>query len=112
MDYHTARKFILNQGNLSTDNKDNLPMRLERGEAPIPGQITNILLALKIIFENCTESENLERELVYPLYCLAYESRQRFEAGRKVGVNWPPLLDEDLQRIAIAVGAIFSGVWH
>ncbi len=39
------------------------------------------------------------------------ESQQQFAAGRNRGVEWPPLLQEDLQRISLAVKSIFSGQW-
>ena len=109
MDYQTARKFLVKQGTLIDSNTETLLNRLEKGQPPVPGQVTNILLALKILLEQLQKSPELEKELVYPLYLLAYKSRQFYEKGRKSGVNWPPLLDEDLERIATAVGSIFSG---
>lgn len=112
MDYKTARSFLITQGMASEQNFDALLVRLKMGKAPIPGQVTNILLALKIMFENLQGAANLDRELIYALYQLSYESRQRFEAGRQSGVNWPPLLDEDLKRITTAVKSIFAGVWQ
>lgn len=39
------------------------------------------------------------------------ESQQQFAAGRNRGVERPPLLQEDLQRISLAVKSIFSGQW-
>lgn len=112
MDYKTARSFLITQGMASEQNSDALLVRLNRGKAPIPGQVTNILLALKIMFENLQGVSNLDRELIYALYQLSYESRQHFEAGRRSGVDWPPLLDEDLKRITTAVKSIFAGVWQ
>jgi hypothetical protein len=112
MDYKTARSFLVTQGTASDQNTDAFLMRLKHGKPPIPGQVTNILLALKIVFEALQSSSTLERELIYALYLLSFESRKYFEAGRQAGVNWPPLLDEDLKRIARAVVSIYAGVWH
>lgn len=112
MDYKTACSFLINQGTASDDNKEAFLVRLKQGKAPVPGQVTNILLALKIVFEGLRTSSTLERNLVYSLYLLSYESRHHFEAGYEAGINWPPLLDEDLKRIARAVRSIFAGVWH
>jgi hypothetical protein len=112
MDYKTARSFLINQGRASDQNTDAFLVRLKQGKAPIPGQVTNILLALKIVFEALQSSSTLERELIYALYLLSVESRQHFEVGRQAGVNWPPLLDEDLKRIARGVKSIYAGVWH
>jgi hypothetical protein len=39
---------------------------------------------------------------------LSYESRQRYLQGQKNGIEWPPLLDEDLNRIAEAVFTIWA----
>lgn len=54
MDYKTARNFLIDQRlALETQrNPDAFLMRLKEGSAPIPGQMTNILLALSpvIIF--------------------------------------------------------------
>jgi hypothetical protein len=87
-------------------------VRLQQGKAPIPGQVTSILLALKIVFEALRTAPTLDRELVYALYLLSFESRQHFEAGIRAGVDWPPLLNEDLKRISRAVKSIFAGTWH
>ncbi len=110
MDYKTARIFLLDQGKASDQNTDAFLIRLKSFKPPVPGQATNILLALKMVFEDLQGHPHLDRELTYSLYQLAYESRRSFEAGRQSGVNWPPLLDEDLQRIATAVKSIFAGV--
>lgn len=112
MDYKTACSFLITQGTASDQNADAFLVRLRQGKPPIPGQVTNILLALKIVFEALRTSSTLDRELVYSLYLLSIESRQVFEAGRQAGVNWPPLLEEDLKRISRAVKSIFAGVWH
>ena len=72
-------------------------------------QVTSILLALKLVFDVLKEDSTLERELVSALYRLAMASHQLFEAGRNQGVDWPPLLKEDLKRVALAVESIFSG---
>lgn len=112
MDYKTARSFLINQGTLSEQSTDAFLVRLKHGKAPIPGQVTNVLLALKMVFEALRTTPTLDRELAYALYLLSYESRQHYEKGVQVGANWPPLLDEDLKRIARAVKSIFAGTWH
>ncbi|NEQ22473.1 MAG: Dethiobiotin synthetase [Microcoleus sp. SIO2G3] len=112
MDYKTACGFLINQGTKSDQNPDAFLVRLKQGKAPVPGQVTNILLALKIVFEALRTASTLDRELVYSLYLLSFESRQLFNAGYQAGVSWPPLLDEDLKRINRAVKSIFAGVWH
>ena len=111
MDYKTARNFLIAQGTaLETQkNPDAFLIRLQQGQPPIPGQLTSILLALKIVLDGSKDSSTLERELVSALYQLALESLLLFEAGRDRGVEWPPLLKEDLGRVRAAVGNIFSG---
>lgn len=114
MDYKTARNFLSVQGTaLETQkNPDAFLIRLKQGQPPIPGQVTSILLALKIVFDVLKEDTTLDRELVSALYRLAMESHQLFEAGRNQGVDWPPLLKEDLKRVALAVESIFCGQWQ
>lgn len=114
MDYKTARNFLLDQGTalLTQRNPDDLLMRLKQGKAPVPGQLTSILLALKITFDALKEEYNLDRQLIYALHLLCFESRQQYEAGVRADVQWPPLLNEDLDRIAIAVRSIFCGTWQ
>lgn len=112
MDYKTAHTFLISQGIASDSNSDAFLVRLQQGKPPIPGQVTNILLALKMVFEDLQGKENLDREFVYALYLLAQDSRELFETGRSTGVNWPPLLDEDLKRISRGVKSIFAGVWE
>jgi hypothetical protein len=111
VDYQTARSLIVNQG-LAIANSDALLIRLQQGQAPIPGQMTSILLALKVVFEALRTATEIDRELSAALYLLATESRQHFEAGDRAGVAWSPLLAEDLARIAAAVKSIFTGIWQ
>lgn len=111
MDYQTARQFLLKQ--VANDPETGAFLaRLYQYQAPVPGQATNILLALKVVFEGLRHATELDRELSYALYLLAYDSRQQFEQGKKAGVTWTPLLDDDLKRIAKAVRSIFAGVWQ
>lgn len=114
MDYKTARNFLIDQGTalITQRNPDDLLMRLKQGKAPVPGQLTSILLALKIAFDILQEEEYLDRQLVYALHLLCFESRQQYDAGVHSKVEWPPLLNEDLGRIAIAVRSIFCGTWQ
>ncbi|MBD2462389.1 Dethiobiotin synthetase [Oscillatoria sp. FACHB-1407] len=112
MDYTTAHQLLLYQGNPPGTDADALLTRLKQGKPPIPGQVTTLLLALKIVFEALRDVDSFNRELVYALHSLASDSRELFVVGQRQGVTWPPLLDEDLTRIAIAVKSIFAGVWQ
>jgi hypothetical protein len=112
MNYETARKFLIDQTIITEENPDALFMHLQQGRPPVPGQITSILLALKVVFEGLKDATVIDKELVYALYQLTIKTQQFFAAGRKVGVEWPPLLKEDLLRIAIATESIFSGEWQ
>lgn len=111
MDYPTARKFIIDQAAANSQNQDALLIRLKQGKAPVPGQITSILLALKVVFAALKDATTLDRDLACALFMLA-QGQSLFNAGRRSGVEWPPLLKEDLKRIAIASESIFSGVWQ
>jgi hypothetical protein len=112
MNYETARKLLIVQTLTTEENPDALLMRMKLGKPPVPGQITSILLALKVVFESMKDAPNLDRELAFALYQLGVKAQQIFVAGRKAGVDWPPLLKEDLLRISLATESIFSGVWQ
>ncbi|MEA5598684.1 Dethiobiotin synthetase [Rivularia sp. UHCC 0363] len=112
MNYETAHQFLLNQTIASEKNSDALLIRMRQGKPPIPGQITSILLALKVVFEALKDATTIEKEFAYTLYLLAVKSQQLFAAGLKAGVDWPPLLKEDLFRIANATESILSGEWY
>lgn len=114
MDYETAYNLLIAQGNalLKPNSEDDFLRRLQEGKPPIPGQVTSILLALKIIFEALQEQATVERKLALPVYLIAIESQRLFIAGERSGVDWPPLLKEDLYRISLGVQSLFSGVWH
>jgi hypothetical protein len=112
MNYETAHKLLIAQTLTTEENPDALLMRMKQGKPPIPGQITSILLALKVVFEGLKEDPSLNRELAFALYQLGVKAQQIFVAGRKAGVDWPPLLKEDLLRISLATESIFSGVWQ
>ncbi len=94
------------------ENSNALLAHLKQGQPPIPGQITSILLALKVVFEELRDAHELDRELVSSLYLLSSESRQLFQHGYIAGIPWPPLLNEDLARIEAAVKSIFVGRWQ
>lgn len=112
MNYETACKFLIDQTLYNEENSDALLMRLQRGEPPIPGQITSILLALKVVFEGVKDASIIDKKLAYALYLLSIRTQQLFAAGRKAGVQWSPLLLQDLLRIATATESIFSGEWQ
>ncbi|MGF1493953.1 MAG: Dethiobiotin synthetase [Microcoleaceae cyanobacterium] len=114
MDYKTAYQLVLDQGKALETQKDPdaLLSRLQKGQSPIPGQLTNILLALKILFDCLKTESKFDREFSAALHQLAMESYRQFVTGRERGVAWPPLLQEDLNRVAAAVQSIFSGQWQ
>ena len=112
MNYETARKLLVAQTITTEENPDALLMRMKQGKPPVPGQITSILLALKVVFEALKDAPTLDRELVFALYQLGFKAQQVFVAGRKAGIEWPPLLKEDLLRISLATESIFSGTWQ
>ncbi len=113
MDYKTAYHFLIDQGMaLETQkNPDAFLIRLKHGQPPIPGQVTSILLSLKIAYDSLKDNASFEKILVLALHQLVIESQQQFASGRNRGVEWPPLLQEDLQRISLGVKSIFSGQW-
>jgi hypothetical protein len=111
MNYETARKLLIDQAT-SEENPNALLTRLGQGKPPVPGHITSTLLALKLVFEALKEAPNLDRELAFALYQLGIKAQQLFAAGQKAGIDWPPLLREDLLRISLAAESIFSGTWQ
>ncbi|MEM7793805.1 MAG: Dethiobiotin synthetase [Cyanobacteria bacterium P01_C01_bin.118] len=107
MDSQTARQVVMNQANLTT--VDSFLSRLGQQQPPIPGQVTSVLLALKVIREELKGAEKIDRSLAAALHQLAYDGRQLYEQGKRAKVEWPPLLDADIERIAIATAQIFKG---
>ncbi len=112
MDYQTAYSFIATQGKDYQTTPESFLSRLQQGKPPIPGQVTSILVALKMIFSDLHENVSLDRELCLSLFLLSYASRQYFNAAGWAGVVWPPLLSEDIDRIGLAVQSIFAGQWY
>lgn len=111
MDYATARQFLIDQAQVSMGRPDAILPRLQQGKPPVPGQITSVLLALKVVFEALRGAEMLDRPLAAALHHLASESRRQFDRGQQQKISWPPLLDEDLGRIGAVVGSIFRDTW-
>ncbi len=116
MNYESARIYLINQGLggsvNSTESKDTFLQRLQQGKPPLPGQATTILSALRIVFDNLKGQEQLDRNLVHALYSLAVHSPQLLSRWRSMGKVAPPLLEDDLQRIAVGVESIFSDRWQ
>ncbi|MGD1909249.1 MAG: Dethiobiotin synthetase [Leptolyngbyaceae cyanobacterium] len=109
MDFQTARQFILMQTVTPALDQEPFIERLRQGQPPIPGQVTSLLLALKVVTEGLRREPTLERALAHALFVLSYESRQCYLKGqRSQQTEWPPMLDEDLERIAQAVEAILT----
>lgn len=107
MDAQTARQVVMTQADLAAP--DAFLARLQQHKPPVPGQVTSLLLALKTMAEELKTAEHLERPLAYALYQLAYVSRQCYEQGKRAKVEWPPLLDADIDRIGAATAQIFKG---
>lgn len=113
MDFETARQFVLKQTlDYGDDIPDRFMLRMRQGNPPVPGQVTSLLLALKVLFEGLKDEPSLERPLVQALFALSYESRHLYEVGQQAGVIWPPMLNDDLGRIAKAVQSIITGTWQ
>jgi hypothetical protein len=110
VDYESARRLLLDQSRSGV--ADTFLGRLQRSHPPMPGQVTSILLALKVVFEALKEEKVVDRELAYALHLVASEGRQLFESGLRKSADCPPLLNEDLTRISLAVKSIFSGIWQ
>lgn len=110
MDYDTARNLIAQQ--LAPEGAEaTLLGHLRRGEPPVPGQVTALLLALKVLYDKHQGQPNLERSLITLLYQIAWDCRTSFDQGLRQGVQWPPLLSDDLGRVAAAVQGILSDRW-
>lgn len=108
MDFKTARQLVIDQTLPEYETSDTFLSRLRQGQPPVPGQVTSLLLALRAIHVNLSQAPALDRDLAQALFLIAYESRNLFGAARVSRVLWPPLLDEDLERIAIATYKIFA----
>lgn len=108
MDFQKARQELIRQTLPPYETNDTFLGRLRRGYPPVPGQVTSLLLALKVLYEGLRSATEIDRELAQALFLIAYDSRNLFESGRAAGVSWPPLLDDDLARIAIAAYRIFE----
>ncbi|MEM6432894.1 MAG: Dethiobiotin synthetase [Cyanobacteria bacterium P01_D01_bin.115] len=108
MDFDTARRFLLAQTIAPVPGQTPFLNCLQMGVAPVPGQVTSILLALKTVAQALQGEPSIERSLGFALFLLAYESRQLYLQGQTKNVDWPPLLDEDLTRIAEAVRQIWA----
>ncbi|MBE9066279.1 Dethiobiotin synthetase [Leptolyngbya cf. ectocarpi LEGE 11479] len=107
MDTKTARYVLMTQADVTVT--DSFLGRLKQHQPPVPGQVTSLLLALNTLRQDLKTAQTLDRTLVYALHQLAYESRQCYEQGKQARVEWPPILDADIERIAIATAQIFKG---
>ncbi|MFZ4639685.1 MAG: Dethiobiotin synthetase [Nodosilinea sp.] len=113
MDFATARQFVLGQTGPRTDQRlDTFIACLRQGRPPVPGQVTSLLLALKVIFEGLKQEPTLERSLVQALLVFIKDSPDLFQSGSYQGVQWPPLLEDDLARLSRAAVSIIKGEWQ
>ncbi|MFM7471942.1 MAG: Dethiobiotin synthetase [Nodosilinea sp. LVE1205-7] len=113
MDFETARQFVLGQTSPDSDQRpDTFIACLRQGRPPVPGQVTSLLLALKVIFEGLKQEPSLERSLVQSLLVLIKDGPDLFQAGSYQGVSWPPLLEDDLGRLSRAAVSIIKAEWQ
>ena len=108
MDFDTARRFVLAQTLSPVPGQSTFIDCLRRGTAPVPGQVTSLLLALKTLSQGLKNEPMIERSLGHAFFILSYESRLLYLRGKAQQVDWPPLLDEDLSRMATAVEQIWA----
>ncbi|MEM9007867.1 MAG: Dethiobiotin synthetase [Cyanobacteria bacterium P01_F01_bin.86] len=108
MDFETARLFLIAQTIAPVAGQTAFIDCLRQGVPPVPGQVTSILLALKTLALGLKDEPAIERPLGYAFFVLTYESRQLYAKGIQSGIDWPPLLDEDLTRIAEAIHTIWA----
>nr|WP_202925229.1 Dethiobiotin synthetase [Myxacorys almedinensis] len=100
---------MIDQSDETNSNAETFLARLGQGKPPVPGQVTSILLALRVVSEGLKGQTTLDRSLANALFLISSEGRRLFDAELRRSLECPPLLNEDLERIAIAVKAIFSG---
>jgi hypothetical protein len=108
MDFQTARQSILNQTVDLQPEQQPFIHCLRQGTPPIPGQVTTLLLALRVVGEGLKQEPTLDRRLAHAFFVLTYESRSLYRQHQDAGQEWPPLLNEDLDRIAKAVRDILA----
>ncbi|MEO1446585.1 MAG: hypothetical protein AAFV46_10165, partial [Cyanobacteria bacterium J06635_11] len=89
MDFKTACQVLANQTLPALETKDTFLGRLRQQQPPVPGQVTSLLLALKVIEDGLRGADILDRQLAQSLFLAAYESRNLFEVGRAQRADWP-----------------------
>jgi hypothetical protein len=110
MDFDTAHQFLLQQTlSPAADQRETFIACLHQGKPPIPGQVTSLLLALKVIYEALKDEPVLDRTLLKALLVLIDDSGQLYRQGTAEGVIWPPLLEDDLTRLRQSARAIVTG---
>lgn len=106
MDYDTARQLLYRE--TDDGSRDGFLARLRQGLAPVPGQMTHLLLALEVVATATKGQPQLDRPLVDMLYRLAMESRRWVDQGQRRGVLWSALFYGDLDRLQQEVRHIFA----
>lgn len=110
MDFDTAHQFLLQQTlSPAANQRDTFIACLRQGKPPVPGQVTSLLLALKVIYEALKDEPVLDRTLLKGLLVLIDDSGQLYRQGSTEGVIWPPLLEDDLTRLRQFARAIVIG---
>ena len=108
MDFQTACQALIQQTLPQYETRDTFLGRLRHGYPPMPGEVTTLLVALKVIHSELQSAGQIDRRLAQSLFLVAYEGRNLFESARAARAELPPLLDEDLERLAIAAYKIFA----
>ncbi|MEB3290673.1 MAG: Dethiobiotin synthetase [Leptolyngbya sp.] len=110
MDFDTAYQFVLQQTLAPSDDpRETFITCLRQGRPPVPGQVTSLLLALKVLGEALRDEPALDRPLLRALLVLIDDSGSLYRQGITTGVLWPPLLADDLNRLRQAARSILTG---
>lgn len=110
MDFDTAHQFLLQQTLSPTDDqRETFIACLRRGKPPVPGQVTSLILALKVLDDGLKDEPVIDRTLLKALLVLIDDSGYFYRQGTAEGVIWPPLLADDLNRLRQSARAIMTG---
>ncbi|WP_225889134.1 Dethiobiotin synthetase [Halomicronema hongdechloris] len=108
MDFETARQVLLQQTIAPAADKTTTFIHcLQQQQPPVPGQVTSLLLALKVLRSGLQGEPTLGRDLAYALFLVAYESRRLYEAGRQAGWNGLP----SWMKICSGLGLLLKQFW-
>lgn len=108
MDTTEARQLILEEG----IGSDGIVVLFRMGEDPGPDRMARVVEAIRVVFDDLSGAETLDRQLAYALFGLGTYTESQVSSWIRAGRTWrDDFTAMELPALLMAVESIFADEW-